>query len=101
VAFGAGNQLASGSDDKTVRLWKLAPLQHGRAPDCQVFAAGDRVKMVGFTADGKVLNAVTSAGIRGWRLGIEVLITDALRRVGRDLTADERAQYGIDYALEP
>jgi WD40 repeat protein len=101
LAFGGETRLASGSVDETVRLWDLAPLQRGGSPTCQVFAAGSGVNRVGFAANGSVLLAVTNEGVRGWPLGVDTLIADALRRVSRDLTAEERAHYGIDFELAP
>jgi WD40 repeat protein len=101
LAFGGETRLASGSVDETVRLWDLAPLQQGGSPTCQVFEAGGRVNRVGFVGDRSGLLAVTDEGVRGWPLGVDAVVADALRRVGRTLTAEERAQYGIDFELAP
>jgi WD40 repeat protein len=82
-----GRWLATGSEDRTVRIWDVrnpstAPVVL-RGHEASVFD-------IGFTDDGKrMVTGALDGTVRIWRLELDDLIDAACRVAGRELTADE------------
>jgi WD40 repeat protein len=82
-----GRWLATGSEDRTVRLWDLtnpvtAPVVL-RGHEAGVFD-------IGFTDDGRrMVTGALDGTVRIWRLKLDDLIDAACRVAGRELTAEE------------
>jgi WD40 repeat protein len=93
VAFSAdGRLLASASVDGTARLWDVASGQELRRFSGHTAA----VRSVAFTPDGaSIVTAARDGQVRVWDVAIERVVERLCARVLRDLTADERLQYGI------
>lgn len=88
-----GRLIATGGDDNKVRLWEIATGEQVR-----VFAGHeDTINTLDFTSDGQqLLSGSDDKTMRLWRVNLDEVIALACRQLPRDLTAVEKAQYGID-----
>jgi WD40 repeat protein len=93
VAFAPdGKTVLTGSADKTARLWNAADGQEVR----RYVGHADALSAVAFSRDGRyVLTGSTDKTARIWLTDAQDIIRLACSLLGRDFTAEERAQYGI------
>ncbi|MFN2215551.1 MAG: toll/interleukin-1 receptor domain-containing protein [Anaerolineales bacterium] len=94
IAFSSDNSLLlTGSADKTAKLWDIASGKLLRTFNGHTA----EVTNVAFMPDGKhIVTASLDGTIRVWQTDYRDLVDYACTRVGRDLTQDERIQYGIN-----
>ena len=85
-----GRWLATGAEDRTVRLWDMTdPSTAGATP---VILRGHEAGVfdIGFTKDGgRLVTGALDGTVRVWRLKLADLIDVACRIAGRELTTDE------------
>jgi WD40 repeat protein len=94
-----GRQVAIGSADGSVRLWKL-PGPHGSDADpVTLGTVGAPMATLDATPDGRWLLATRGASLYLWALRVEDLLPIALQTVGRNLYPEEWERYfgGDDY----
>jgi WD40 repeat protein/transcriptional regulator with XRE-family HTH domain len=93
VAFSPDGQwLATASADKTARLWDVATGQEVR----RYSGHAGTVRSVAFSHDGKlVLTGSLDGTARIWRIDYHDTMRYLCSALRRDLTPDERVQYGI------
>jgi WD40 repeat protein/transcriptional regulator with XRE-family HTH domain len=93
VAFSPdGTLVLSGSDDKTARLWDAASGREVR----RLTGHSNTVQGVAFAPDGKtVLTSSLDGTARLWYVDQRDTVTYLCAHLFRDLTAQERTQYGI------
>jgi len=90
-----GRFIVTTSDDHTARLWDL----NGN-PLVELKGHTDRVSRGAFSPDGKLIVTTSEDGTaRVWSCDIcgdpDVMISEMVRRVGGELTEDERRLYGL------
>jgi hypothetical protein len=92
-----GRTLVTGSQDHTARVWDLS----APAAGAKVLRAHEQqIRCLAISPDGRTL--VTGSGDstgRVWDLRVDALRKLAPLLAGRELTADERARYGLAAAL--
>ncbi len=92
-----GSTLATGSRDGGILLWDVGA---GRALGAPLAGEGGWITALAYTADGQTLLAgSTTTVLTRWDVGTTIWAEEACRVAGRNLSADEWAQYlpGADY----
>ena len=100
VAFSLdGKRLASGSWDKTVRIWSV---EDPKAGPVLLRGYGNSVTSVAFSPDGRTLaSGSRDKTVRIWKLVISELCSKACEVAGRNLTCEEWQQFFTDEPYSP
>jgi WD40 repeat protein len=87
-----GKYILSGGADGTARLWDVQTGQEVR----RFTGHQDEVRNVTFSPDGKyILTASSDGTARLWLLDLQDTIRGVCATLTRDLTSEERVQFGI------
>src|SRR5262249_3350403 len=91
---------SSGSDNSTIRLWRL---EAGSAPSLPIAMRGHTggILALAFSGDGKKLySSSLDNTIRQWTVSVNDLLRQARVTAGRNFTSDERRLFGIAGPLD-
>jgi WD40 repeat protein len=87
-----GRYILTGSSDMTAKLWLTSTGEELRTYG----GHADEVFCVAFSPDGRhILTGSYDGTVRMWDVDVQDSIRTVCRRLVRDLTEDERVQYGI------